>query len=614
MQMKSFIISITIFFLLFTARVFSGETIVVSDSQLTITTTTLVITSEIVLTGNKEISPTSSLRFSRGGKINLRSFTLTVNGGIEAGLYQIFSTTKHPQVIGSPAVEFVYPEWFGAKADCPYAGPLGNPTDNANAIECALQLGSKIRLGNGAYYIRSGLMIEKGKSLTGTGFSSTRTDTIPGNSTAIVVNDGITAISFSDGAEGVVIDNIAFYAKTRGRSGWNRDAAQSTSKGVLLDKANSGSFSNLEFHNFEKAVYSLESHYTGQNRFDDITGFECGWLFDLHRGVADITISRVTFADYCNQFVNAINVDGITISDCTFFHCHGKSVYIKGGKTDNFINISNSKFFESASAQVELDSVTNAVMSGCTFARAGWFGADSANVAYRNKTNGTALIISNSKGIIISGCLIERPIGIGIVVNNSQSIKIDANIYVHGWMTGGLPGITMKNNDYASVNVISKGESQNHSKFTTADFSNNAHFSAIVNGDNAITGNNHNDLVNHSHIISSEVLIPQVPNAPDGWQYILYSGSLTLNGGESLILQTIEYSNTFFNNWMIRIEVNGQRTHSDNVLQLSQTNFTTIVLTGDGTQKTVTIYLRNNTGKAAAIPAALFRTVMNNVW
>ena len=44
--------------------------------------------------------------------------TLTLNGGVDAGLYQIFSWAGTGKVIMGPgSVKEVYPEWWGAKGD-----------------------------------------------------------------------------------------------------------------------------------------------------------------------------------------------------------------------------------------------------------------------------------------------------------------------------------------------------------------------------------------------------------------------------------------------------------------------------------------------------------------
>jgi len=79
-----------------------------------------------------------------------RRFKLTINGGVDAGLFQIFNGDG--VVTGNPKIEAVYPEWFGAKGD--------GITDDSNAFKkldsfirnCSK--GLKIEIHQG-YYITS---------------------------------------------------------------------------------------------------------------------------------------------------------------------------------------------------------------------------------------------------------------------------------------------------------------------------------------------------------------------------------------------------------------------------------------------------------------------------
>jgi len=56
-----------------------------------------------------------ALRFEQGGMVNIASgVTLTINGGLEAGMYQIFACAGPGKVaFGTGAVRAVFPEWWG---------------------------------------------------------------------------------------------------------------------------------------------------------------------------------------------------------------------------------------------------------------------------------------------------------------------------------------------------------------------------------------------------------------------------------------------------------------------------------------------------------------------
>jgi len=71
-----------------------------------------------------------TLKFERGAVLDgvTGDETLTINGGLDVGLYQIFGSSLI--VTGSPKIDAAYPEWFGAKGD--------GTTDDTTAIQAML--------------------------------------------------------------------------------------------------------------------------------------------------------------------------------------------------------------------------------------------------------------------------------------------------------------------------------------------------------------------------------------------------------------------------------------------------------------------------------------------
>ena len=79
------------------------------------------------ITSDQTIPANVTLKVIHGGIINIATNkTLTINGTIEAGLYQIFSLTGTGAVAG---LKESYPEWFGAAGD--------GATDDTSALTAA---------------------------------------------------------------------------------------------------------------------------------------------------------------------------------------------------------------------------------------------------------------------------------------------------------------------------------------------------------------------------------------------------------------------------------------------------------------------------------------------
>ncbi len=113
---------------------------------------TLNVAQIVTVSTNTVVPENVTLKFSRGGALNIAAgVTLTINGGIEAGLYQIF--TGDGNVAGDPKVEAVYPEWF-------YSGAYNSQSaDWSPAINAAIDLANsgckKVRLQSRRYNVLS---------------------------------------------------------------------------------------------------------------------------------------------------------------------------------------------------------------------------------------------------------------------------------------------------------------------------------------------------------------------------------------------------------------------------------------------------------------------------
>jgi len=114
---------------------------------------TLLIAEPFTVEENATVPENICLKFTKGGKLVISAgYTVTINGGIEAGLWQIFDGDG--KVTGSPKIEAVYPEWFGA---------VGNGvTDDTSAFNKAIDFAktcnfAKVELSEAVYVVSSTL-------------------------------------------------------------------------------------------------------------------------------------------------------------------------------------------------------------------------------------------------------------------------------------------------------------------------------------------------------------------------------------------------------------------------------------------------------------------------
>lgn len=136
------------FIILISFSVFSAGTPAGDQYDLQIHNKTLLIDSPIQISGNITVDKSSTLAFYRGGMLEIvGEGTLTINGGIDAGLFQIFSGDI-TQIDGLPRIAECYPEWFGTDGE-----------DDFQAIEAAMKFHHTLRLSQ-MYEVSSTIAID----------------------------------------------------------------------------------------------------------------------------------------------------------------------------------------------------------------------------------------------------------------------------------------------------------------------------------------------------------------------------------------------------------------------------------------------------------------------
>lgn len=143
------------------------------------TKVTLVIDANATLNSSLVVDSEVALEFISGYQITIpNGYSLTINGPVSAGLYQIFTdnTTGKNGVLGDAQITNVPPEWWGAVRNV--------TTDSSAAIIKAVnfaQTGSAsgrktVLFSDGSYYVNNPIPLASGKPITikGSGYGSVR--------------------------------------------------------------------------------------------------------------------------------------------------------------------------------------------------------------------------------------------------------------------------------------------------------------------------------------------------------------------------------------------------------------------------------------------------------
>lgn len=102
------------------------------------TSHTLVIDKNSTVVSDKTISETKALKFRKGNVITIpNSKTLTINGSIDAGIYQLFNCLGTGKTDGFPQIDQTYPQWWQTYDENPQA-------DWSNSIQRAVNFYPKV--------------------------------------------------------------------------------------------------------------------------------------------------------------------------------------------------------------------------------------------------------------------------------------------------------------------------------------------------------------------------------------------------------------------------------------------------------------------------------------
>jgi len=132
---------------------------------------TLLIPNSQDVTANKTVPSNVTLEFLQGGSLAVSTgVTVTLNGKVDAGLYQVFSGAGTVS-LAIDSVKEVFPQWWGAVPDDTYAGTTNNAAFAA-ATDAAYGCGVPVRITSGTWTFSSLWHINKPISVIASGSGS----------------------------------------------------------------------------------------------------------------------------------------------------------------------------------------------------------------------------------------------------------------------------------------------------------------------------------------------------------------------------------------------------------------------------------------------------------
>lgn len=416
------------------------------------------------LTGNQTVPYNVTLWFANGAILSINSGSIvTINGPIDAGVQQIF--TGSGTVSGNIQVDFVYPQWFGAKGD--------GVTNDASAVQKSINTGKPVYLAQGTFFLGStGLtgvksLFGAGKSLTSityngattTGLSVTSdkwvirdltiTHTGTATSGAIINIDAgnygiLENVMIANGATAVSIANSQS-VKIRGIELWGF-----TTRGLYFNTANNDIFVSDTFINGQTPVGAAGTG-TGillQNKAEAIT-------FD---SVEVILCSYPLYTDATSY------VAGSRPAFCRFSNCYFDSC-TNGANVSKVVEFKFTQclFANRPGNGCLVDTVDGVVFTSCEFVYCGQHGCLVTSNAKRTKWIGCEFISNSSQGantyhgltigagatdFVVQGCTASNSIpfvgfsgtqGWGILLGGGASDRyIIADNLISGNGTGGV--------------------------------------------------------------------------------------------------------------------------------------------------------------------------------
>lgn len=289
------------------------------------------------ITADLTIPSNVTLKVERGVVLSIATTkTLTINGGLDAGLYQVFSCVGTGKVVfGSGSVKEVYPQWWGAIAD--------NSTDSTSALQAAFYtfggttgIGGTVSI-NGLFKITNDLILPRRVNLCGV---NTDSDGISAASVKTITISGTSAKGWSfHKTTNLTLDYVGLsYGATTSDGGQNTQVIGC---------------------NISNCTYGIKyKHYSWMTLIDgcDLNYNTYGVYFDLSGATSSGSAVRISNSTMHNNttgvYFNGIGADGF---DCMISNTdieNNTDGIITTSATDGVISLNNIHFENNTNSNI----------------------------------------------------------------------------------------------------------------------------------------------------------------------------------------------------------------------------------------------------------------------
>lgn len=444
------------------------------------TPTTLILNAATTCTGDVTIPATLQLKVEKAGVITISSGkTLTINGQLEAGLYQIFSGSGLA-VLGSGITE-AYPEWWGVD---------GTADDvQINAAIIALTAGS-VKLASKTYNISATIYGDDNVTLYGNGISTIlKAISDFGNTRVIRAND-----------------KTGFHVRDLKIDGnrANNSTGTTGSHGIQFSYVKKGSIRNCFIESPKgDGIYLGENYDTVKTAGCDDVVVTGNYIYDTARnGISIISGNRISVTDNIikdNQDVVGIDIEpnnDLPLKDVTVA---GNIIYnaYDCGISLNFTNVSTATNIKNI--LISNNVINTTVFSVGVNASYAWNTSFIGNQVFNSNSDGI-YINTNSYDLIISGNLVDTAGRYGInlqsdrtiVSNNAFKNCVNTAMYVDSAAGAIITGNDVLSDAAYAVNLTGANLADyvfTGNRITSSAVNSNTGVS-VTNGTNGIVANN----------------------------------------------------------------------------------------------------------------------------